>query len=127
MSKKTTQENYRVVIEPRRLGDFGLASVSDSMVTSGEADRQRQYKEQCEEIAAEVKRHVDNVGWVGVVSDEVAVCEHCGWQWTEDSADYNGGCCEKDQAAEDLRTASVASDLLDSMGFPSIRKEGGAA
>jgi hypothetical protein len=25
-------------------------------------------------------------------------CEHCNGTWTEDSADYNGGCCDADEA-----------------------------
>jgi hypothetical protein len=25
------------------------------------------------------------------------VCEHCGSGWTEDSHEYNGGCCDEDE------------------------------
>ena len=101
MSQKIAgYENYRVVIEPRRLGDFGFFSTSDSMFCKDEADRQRQYKDRCDEIVSQVKRHVDGVSSVYVECDEVMVCEHCGADWTEDSPDYNGGCCEADEATK---------------------------
>lgn len=106
MGKSTKQENYRVVIEPRGLGQFGNISMSDRMFCSDEADRQNQYRQACNEIADQVERHVDGVGYVSVESDTVDECAHCGSRWTEDSSEYNGGCCEKDQQAEDARTAA---------------------
>lgn len=90
-------DNYRVVINPRRLGDYGSISMSDNFFTSGEEDRQKQYKERCEEIAKDVERHVDNVGSALVEFDTFYVCEHCGADWTEKTEDYNGGCCDKDE------------------------------
>lgn len=124
MSRKTTQENFRVVIEPRGIGQFGSISMSDSFFCKDEADRQCQYKQRCEEIVTEVRRHVDNIGHVSVESDDVHACEHCGARWTEDSAEYNGGCCDKDQEAQDEREKVFANALADELGFPSIRKEG---
>lgn len=106
MSKKTHQSGYRVVIEPRRLGDFGFASVSDSMMSSGEEDRQRQYRERCEDIVTQVKRHVDDIGHAYVECDTDDVCEHCGARWTEKSPHYNGGCCEADESAQLAREAA---------------------
>lgn len=76
--KKTIRENFRVVIEPRRLGDFGFVSMSDSMASR---DPERDMRERCEEIAAQVKRHVDNVSDASVVCDERAECSHCGSGW----------------------------------------------
>ena len=102
MSKKTTQENFRVVIEPRGLGQFGSVSVSDRLFCKDEEDLQRQYKARCNDIVADVKRHIDDVGSVWIESDYVNTCEYCGARWTEDASDYNGGCCEKDQEAQDL-------------------------
>jgi hypothetical protein len=97
--KTSTQENFRVVIEPRSLGDFGSVSMGDYMFCTDEADRQRQYRERCHAIAANVRRHVDNVGSASVMFDTVATCSHCGAAWTEDSDQYNGGCCDADEAA----------------------------
>lgn len=100
MAKRTTQTNYRVVIYPHGLGDFGSISMSDSMFCTDEADRQRQYKARCEEIARDAKRHVDDVGQIVVEHDDEDECEHCGSRWTEKSSDYNGGCCSKDEEAQ---------------------------
>lgn len=36
-------------------------------------------------------------------------CEHCGSRWTEKSSDYNGGCCDADQSAEDERETNRAN------------------
>lgn len=107
--RKLKNENYHVVIEPRRLGDLGSVSLSDRYMCKDEADRQRQYRERCEQIANEVRRHVAEVGSVSVACDTVAVCEHCGSQWTEDDDQYNGGCCAKDQEAYDSRAATSAA------------------
>lgn len=101
--KDELRTNFRVVIEPKRLGDFGIVSVSDSMVSRGEKDRQKQYRERCDEIINDVKRHVDAVGDVYIESDVEYFCEHCGSVWTECGAQYNGGCCDKDQADQDAR------------------------
>lgn len=98
MKKVNGYENYRVVIHPRSLGDFGSVSMSDSLVASGEADRQAQYRERCHEIAADVRRHVNNVGIVSVEFDTLAVCTHCGSSWTEESDTYSGGCCDQDES-----------------------------
>lgn len=98
-----TKENFRVVIEPRSLGDFGSVRMSDSMLYGrGDAERKRRERDiedRCDEIAAEVKRHVNNVRSVCVEFDQEMVCEHCGSTWTEDNPEYNGGCCDKDEAA----------------------------
>lgn len=105
------KENFRIVIEPRSLGNFGFMSTSDSFLYGGgkeaEARIAREYEARCNEIVAEVKRHVDNIGSIWVEHDQPAVCEHCGLQWTEEGSTYNGGCCEKDQEAEDARQAAA--------------------
>lgn len=113
------KENFRIVIEPKGLADFGFVRTSDSFLYghSKEAKERiaREYEDRCNEILAEVKRHVDNIGSIWVEHDQPAVCEHCGWGWTEESSTYNGGCCEKDQEAEDARQAAATG------------QEGGAA
>ena len=97
MKKVTSYENYRVVIYPRSLGDFGSVSMSDFSVTTDEADRQAQYRERCHQIATDVGRHISNVGIVSVEFDTMAVCTYCGAAWTEASDQYNGGCCDQDE------------------------------
>jgi len=94
--------NFRVVVEPRGLGDFGGIKTSDSFVygrgPEAEARIAKEYEGRCAEIASEIKRHVDNVGYVNIEFDQERVCEHCGSVWTEVSQVYNGGCCSKDEA-----------------------------
>lgn len=107
MSKtKGPQENFRLVVYPRQMTDFGFVKTSRSMFYSSDAKGQKRWEEEmqerCEGIAAEIKRHVDNVGAVGIEWDEQEICEHCGAQWTEQSADYNGGCCTKDEESSPL-------------------------
>jgi len=48
----------------------------------------------CQDIAAAIKRHIDNVESVHVASD--LVCKDCGGRWTEKSTVYNRGCCDAD-------------------------------
>ena len=89
--KITRKINFKVVIEPRRLGDYGFVSVSDSF-TGREPQRiSKDYEERCEEIVEQVKRHVNNVGWIGIESDTEEVCSHCGntWDVSPDDSDPN--------------------------------------
>jgi len=119
MGKRTYQDNFRVVIEPRALGDFGFGSIADWSVEPDEAKRRREYEKRCQAIAASVRRHVDEIGSIRVASDTVQECEHCGARWTEDSPHYNGGCCDKDEGAHDAaieHAESVAQDRRDGHG-----------
>lgn len=98
---KGDKENFRVVVEPRSMGDFGSIRMSEGFFYYGEgaqARKEKDYQERCEEIAAEIKRHVDNVRYVSVEYDQETVCEYCGSRWTEKSSTYNGGCCDEDEA-----------------------------
>lgn len=96
--------DFRVRVEPRGLGNFGSVSCSPSLLYghSPEAEKrmERDMEDRCEEIVGEIKRHVNDVSGVYVEFDQHPVCEHCGQAWTEKSDDYNGGCCEKDEAAQ---------------------------
>ena len=110
MRKEGAKMNFRVVIEPRSLGDFGSIRMSSSFLYGNtEAERkrmERDMQDRCEEIAKDVKRHVDQVRSVNVDFDQEYVCEHCGAEWTEGKSLYNGGCCDKDCEDEDAREAA---------------------
>ena len=100
--KITKKTNFRVVIEPRRLGDYGFAKVSDSFTGRSEEQIAKDYQERCEEIVEQTKRHVDNVGWIGVEFDSEEICSHCRntWDVSADDSDpeYPKGtplCCGK--------------------------------
>lgn len=104
MSKVSSPKtDFRIVVTPRGLGDFGGVRMSDTFVhghgKDGAAAIAREYQSRCEEIAKEIKRHVDCVDSVSIEFDQQHVCEHCGWAWSEDSDTYNGGCCDKDEEA----------------------------
>jgi hypothetical protein len=102
--------NFRVVVEPRSLGNMGFVRTSDSFLYGHGPEAEKriaaEYESRCNEIAEQIKRHVDNVGSAFVEFDQGAVCDHCGYPWSEESTSYNGGCCQKDQDTEDARLAS---------------------
>ena len=82
--KKVKAENYRVVVEPR-------------MYTHIRRDfTEKQYRDACNGIIEQIKRHVDNVLYVEIKFDSEYVCEFCGSTWEEDE---NGEpmCCGKAQ------------------------------
>lgn len=84
MARKVgSRQNHRVVVEAMVWLD-----------TSTETLERR-----CREIAASIRRHIDEIGSVWIESDSNNTCEHCGEPWTESNADYNGGCCDADEAA----------------------------
>jgi hypothetical protein len=62
------------------------------------AKTERELMRDCEEIADQIKRHVDGVRYVSVQFDVHEKCEHCGSNWTENGRVYNGGCCDADHA-----------------------------
>ena len=82
------KENFRLVVEPRT-GYVWQPTPKD-------------FEAICETIRAEIKRHVNDVGYIGIEYDMPAICEFCGHSWTEDSTTFNGGCCDKDLEAEPL-------------------------
>lgn len=96
------RENFRVEVTPRGLGDFGSISVGTGLIYGRGPDAKRRIErdeqERCNEIANAIKRHVDNVYSAEVKFDKGYVCGHCGKDWTEDSTEYNGGCCDADEA-----------------------------
>ncbi len=88
MSALTRRENIRVIVEPDLRYAQGAALPLDKW--------ERIALEACSEIMDNVKRHVDDVGSVHVDYERKTYCEYCGALWTEDSRNYNGGCCQAD-------------------------------
>lgn len=100
--KITRKTNFRVVVEPRRLGDYGYVRTSDTAFGRSIADVERDYEERCEGIAQDIKRHADNIGRVSVECDSEEQCQHCGHRWevsVDDSdSDFPKGtplCCQR--------------------------------
>lgn len=92
--KKAVRSNFRVEVYPRSPGDFSFGSIS------GTSETEEESTSRCESIAAKIERHVDGLPYRGaktcIIWDTEYVCEHCGYRWSEDSEQYNGGCCTKD-------------------------------
>lgn len=52
--------------------------------------------EMCRDIRDSILRHCDSVAGATVEMEHEHVCEFCGYAWTEDSDQFNGGCCDED-------------------------------
>lgn len=107
MSKKAgAKDNYRIVVEPRSMTNFGSMSCGRGLIYGHGDDAQKHWErdmeERCDDLIADMKRHVDNFGSAYVEFDQEHVCEHCGSSWTEPGDEYNGGCCEEDEKASPL-------------------------
>lgn len=76
MAKKVV--GYRVIVEPRKLGNLGIAHFSDGMIEPDETKRLELYKRRCEDIASQVKRHVDDIGQVYVEEETETIEEDDG-------------------------------------------------
>lgn len=104
--KLTRKSNFRIVVEPRRLGDYGFIKTSDSAFGRTEEDIEKEYLQRCREIEDDIKRHVDNVDYIGIEYDTHEECSHCGlgWELSEDEndPDFPVGCpvCCDTAAAE---------------------------
>jgi hypothetical protein len=93
MAKVIKKSNFRVVVEPKRLGDYGGIRTSDSFLRKPD-QIEKDYQRRCDEIAEEIKRHVDNVGSVEVNYDTEEVCGHCQREWEVDDEGCPT-CCDK--------------------------------
>jgi hypothetical protein len=93
MAKIIHKSNFRVVVEPKRLGDYGNIKISDNALYD-EQRAQKEYQRRCEEMVEQIKRHVDNVDRVEVDFDVEYTCSHCEQEWTTDEAGCPL-CCEE--------------------------------
>ena len=90
------KEDIHVRVEARDAGDFGMIRIGGMEKSENEAIRD------CEEIASQIRRHVDGLPssrdrGVSVEWTEALYCEHCGSTWSEgENSPHNGGCCAKD-------------------------------
>ena len=86
--KIVQQLNHRVCVEPWVIGKY------DANYAQRKAD----------EMMAEIKRHVDNIGNIWVEVDTVISCSHCGYNWEVDEETKEPLCCQKaiDEFHEEL-------------------------
>lgn len=85
MNATPNPNDWHVKVFPRRAGDFGHLSLSSIQYTDSEAQRLQK------DMAADIKRHIDNVAGTRVEYDSY-VCE-CGNSYdTESEANE---CCDR--------------------------------
>ena len=85
MAVKTNITGYHVEVMPKT---YRLSNMEHEL---------RDQKNICEDMVKEIKRHVDDVDDIYVITEFDLICEHCGSVWTESKyASHNGGCCDKD-------------------------------
>lgn len=95
MGVKKTKLNFRVIVEPRGLGDLGGAHVPVSWLYKTPEAEEKAWRSVCQEIVDGIKRHVNDVGSVSIDFDIEETCEHCGLPWKLDNKGMNG-CCDQE-------------------------------
>ena len=93
--KKSERTNFRVEVFPH-----------DRKWSYGPLREERELRDECQRLMAEIQRHVDGILAVNDTYDTVHTCSHCGARWTEKGDTFNGGCCDADVADEDARIAA---------------------
>ena len=96
--KKTVHENRRVVVE---LGPKYTFMPCE----------QREGKEEISdynEMVKQIKRHVENVGFITIKTDTKEICEFCEYEWETDPNDGSPVCCTK--AVEEWEAAKATKE-----------------
>ena len=110
MSKIIRKSNFRVVVEPKGLGDFGGIRVSDSFFGQSQERIAKDYEDRCKEMADQIRRHVDNVRSAEVDYDTEEICSRCGYTWELDEFGVPA-CCDK--AIEEHESAKAVTENKD--------------
>lgn len=115
MSKKLgNKDDFRIVVYPKGMTDFGSISCGRRLIYGDGKEAQKRWErdmqERCDELIADMKRHVANFGSAYVEFDQEQICEYCGARWTEEGTQYNGGCCDEDQTAEEARQSMIGEN-----------------
>ena len=100
MGQKTVVTDVRIEISP----DLGRFS---SLIYNTKERRIAALEDAAADMLEQIKRHVDGAKWAEIVKDRAIVCEHCCAAWTEEG-DYNGGCCDADEANNPADEKSAA-------------------
>lgn len=93
--KVERKTNFRVVITPRSLGDYGYVRVSDSFLNDTPEEIEQKYRKRCEQIVEDIRKHVDCVGFVEIQHDTDAVCSFCNTDWNQACCDGVPNCCQE--------------------------------
>lgn len=115
----------QVSILPRRLGNFGFVSMSDSLASR---DVEGDYRRRCEEIAAEVGR-LPQVSEARVTCTETHTCSHCGCGWEALSADQAAdprSCADEHSVeGEPVCCDAAITEFRTERGIPVLAEAGG--
>ncbi|MCX4827129.1 hypothetical protein OG746_26955 [Streptomyces sp. NBC_01016] len=116
-----------VAVLPRRLGDFGFASVGDRLVSR---DPDASYRRRCDEIAAEL-RHLPHVREVAVTCTETHTCSHCHLTWevltADEAADDSTNQDEHSVEDEPVCCYTAIAEFRAERGIPALAQTGGAS
>jgi hypothetical protein len=74
---------FEIEVAPKRLGDLGTVSMSDSLASS---DVEGDYRRRCEELLAEMKKQ-PHISGGRVLCVETHACSLCGYGWEELTAE----------------------------------------
>ncbi len=98
--KLVKKSNYRIVVEPKT-HIFGIELSEETQ------------KKDLRDMEEQIKRHVDNIGYISVQCDTDEVCSHCNltWEVSEDNSDpdFPKGCpvcCNK--AIDEWKAAVIS-------------------
>lgn len=73
-------------VYPRRIGDFGIVSISDSMAMRGR-DTAPEYERRCKEIAWQIRDRYGSQVKTEILCDGTDSCSFCGRPWEVLSAE----------------------------------------
>lgn len=116
-----------VAVLPRRLGNFGFLSVSDSLASR---DVEGDYRRRCDEIAAELRQR-PQVDEVTVTCTETHTCSHCRLRWevltADEAADDSTNQDEHSVEGEPVCCGEAIAEFRTERGIPQLAEAGEAA
>ncbi|WP_406459768.1 hypothetical protein OH768_33870 [Streptomyces sp. NBC_01622] len=116
-----------VAVLPRRLGNFGFLSVSDSLASR---DVEGDYRRRCDEIAAELRQR-PQVDEVTVTCTETHTCSHCRLRWevltADEAADDSTNQDEHSVEGEPVCCVEAIAEFRTEHSIPQLAEAGEAA
>lgn len=113
-----------VAVLPRRLGNLGFVSMSDTLASR---DVEGDYRRRCDEIAAELRK-LPHVAEAEVTCTETHVCSHCNLRWevlsAAEAADPRSRIDEHSVEGEPVCCDKAIDEFRAERGIPA---EGGAS
>ena len=94
MSVKVIKTDIHVRVDLRDSGDYGFFRISNP--ERAQARLLQDAENLAKQIRLRMDKWEDGRGDVSVIWTTKSICEHCGADWTENTGDYNGGCCSMD-------------------------------